>query len=315
MKTPFTMLRHAALLCCAVLVSACSQHTETTESTRANPDSSDMAGFMNNPLLPGANNPNAINMKVTSEADLKRVEGSTAEDEIIWTDPDNPDAENEELNAAFENRRQGTGWLADYGQALKLCRRQGKPLIIWFHDSVASPKSKALGRELLETPAFEAECKERTIRVKLDSGAAMDETGKYNSRYSLSAINRLASKYGISRRPGLVVVCPHSGKVTARVNGIGDYTFDVNSEILNGVQEAESAYEQHKRKLTAQGFRVWTERTGKTTLFAKLMRFDEKNNFVYLKEPGGKVSKTRLERFSKADINYLDEHARKKSTR
>lgn len=315
MNTPHTTLRLAAMLCSTVLFSACSQHTETPGRTNAKPGAADAAGFMNNPLLPGANNPNAINMRVSSEADLRKVEGSAEEDEIIWTDPDNPDAEIDELNAAFENRRQGTGWLADYGQALKLCRRQGKPLIIWFHDSVASPKSKALGRELLETPAFDAECKERTIRVKLDSGAAIDETGKHNARYSLTAINRLASKYGINRRPGVVVICPHSGKVTARVNGMGNYTFDVNSELLNGVQEAEASYEQYKRKLTSQGFRTWTERTGKNTLFAKLMRFDEKNNFVYLKDPGGKISKTRLERFSKADISYLDEHARKKNTR
>ena len=270
---------------------------------------------MNNPLLPGANNPNAINMSVASEADLRKVEGSTDEDDIIWTDPDNPDADNAELDAAFENRRQGNGWLTDYGQALKLCRRQGKPLIIWFHDSVTSPKSKALGRELLETDSFDEQCKDRTIRIKIDSGVAIDDSGRRNSRYSLSAINRLARKYGVDRRPGLVVICPHSGKVTARINGMDGFVHDIHSEILTGIQTAEASYETYKKKLMAQGFRVWTERSGKTTLFAKLMRFDEKNNFVYLKAPGGKISKTRLERFSKADIAYLDEHARKKSTR
>lgn len=314
MKAPLRRFRSITFIAGAMLLlSDCSQRTTTSETPAKNTPAG--AGFMNNPLLPGANNPNAINMSVTSEADLRKVEGSTDEDDIIWTDPDNPDAENAELDAAFENRRQGNGWLTDYGQALKLSRRQGKPLIIWFHDSVTSPKSKTLGKDLLETDSFDAQCKDRTIRFKLDSGVAIDETGRRNSRYSLSAINRLARKYGIDRRPGVVVICPHSGKVTARINGMDGFVHDIHQELLTGIQTAEASYEAHKKKLIAQGFRTWTERTGKSTLFAKLMRFDEKNNFVYLKDPGGKISKTRLERFSKADIAYLDEHARKKSTR
>ena len=31
---------------------------------------------------------------------------------------------------------------------------------------------------------------------------------------------------------------------------------------------------------------------------------------VYLREPGGKITRTRLESFSRADIDYLDEQAR-----
>ena len=296
MKAPLRRFCSITLIAGAMLLlSDCSQRTTTSETPAKNTPAG--AGFMNNPLLPGANNPNAINMSVTSEADLRKVEGSTDEDDIIWTDPDNPDAENAELDAAFESRR------------------QGKPLIIWFHDSVTSPKSKTLGKDLLETDSFDAQCKDRTIRFKLDSGVAIDETGRRNSRYSLSAINRLARKYGIDRRPGVVVICPHSGKVTARINGMDGFVHDIHQELLTGIQTAEASYEAHKKKLIAQGFRTWTERTGKSTLFAKLMRFDEKNNFVYLKDPGGKISKTRLERFCKADIADLDEHARKKSTR
>ncbi|MBE6419563.1 MAG: hypothetical protein E7031_05465 [Akkermansiaceae bacterium] len=307
------------LPCLACLLQACSlftQRTITEETTDATKDlPPEMAGFMGNPLLPGANNPNAINMKVTSEADLKKVEGSTAEDEIIWTDPDNLEESEAEINAVFEKRLQGNGWLNNYGKALKLSRRQGLPIIIWFHDSITSPKSKELGRTLLETPEFDAYCEGRVIRIKIDSGAAIDDSPGKSSRYSLSAINRLAGKYGIDRRPGVVVISPHGGKVTARINGMGDYLYDIQTEIEAGVEKAEADYKAYKQKLKAKGYREWTSRKGNSTIFAKLMRFDEKNNFVYLKDPGGKVTKTRLESFSADDISYLDSISQDKATR
>ncbi len=316
MKSAFSK---TLLLCGLVLLQACSmftQRTVTEETTNATKDlPPDMAGFMGNTLLPGANNPDAINMKVTSEADLKKVEGSTDESEIIWTDPDNLDESMAELNAVFEKKRQGNGWLNNYGQALKLSRRQGLPLIIWFHDSITSPKSKELGRVLLETKKFDAYCEDRVIRMKIDSGAAIDDTPGKSTRYSLSSINRLASKYGIDRRPGIVVISPHGGKVTARINGMSDYVYDVHTEIEAGVEKAEADYKAYKKELKAKGYREWTERRGKATIFAKLMRFDEKNNYVYLKEPGGKVTKTRLESFSKEDISYLDSISQDSTTR
>lgn len=304
----------------AWLLGSCSWMSQRTVTEEVSAPSEkelppELAGFMSNPLLPGAMNPNAINMKVTSEEELKKVESSTEEDEIIWTDPDNPEAGIAALNAVFENKRQGNGWLSNYGQALNFSRRQGLPLIIWFHDSITSPKSKALGKDLLETKQFNDYCQDRVIRVKIDSGAAIDDSGAKTSRYTLSAINRLARKYGIDRRPGVVVVSPHGGKVTARINGMSDFLYDVHTEITHGVEKAEQDYAQYKTKLRAQGYRDWTHRQGKSTLFAKLMRFDEKNNFVYLKEPGGRVSKTRLERFSKDDIHYLDSISRDQATR
>ncbi|MBR5214375.1 MAG: hypothetical protein IKV92_08960 [Akkermansia sp.] len=316
MKSVFTK---SLILCGLILLQACSvfmQRTVTEESTNATKDlPQDMAGFMGNTLLPGANNPDAINMKVTSEADLKKVEGSTDEDEIIWTDPDNLNESMAELNAVFEKKRQGNGWLNNYGQALKLSRRQGLPLIIWFHDSITSPKSKELGRTLLETQKFDTYCEGRVIRMKIDSGAAIDDSPGKSTRYSLSSINRLANKYGIDRRPGIVVISPYGGKVTARINGMSDYLYDVHAEIEAGVEKAEADYRAHQKELKTKGYREWTERRGKATIFAKLMRFDEKNNYVYLKEPGGKVTKTRLESFSKEDISYLDSISQDASTR
>ena len=316
MKSVFTK---SLILCGLILLQACSvfmQRTVTEESTNATKDlPQDMAGFMGNTLLPGANNPDAINMKVTSEADLKKVEGSTDEDEIIWTDPDNLNESMAELNAVFEKKRQGNGWLNNYGQALKLSRRQGLPLIIWFHDSITSPKSKELGRTLLETQKFDTYCERRVIRMKIDSGAAIDDSPGKSTRYSLSSINRLANKYGIDRRPSIVVISPYGGKVTARINGMSDYLYDVHAEIEAGVEKAEADYRAYKKELKTKGYREWTERRGKATIFAKLMRFDEKNNYVYLKEPGGKVTKTRLESFSKEDISYLDSISQDASTR
>lgn len=311
MSANHTKPAYIYLLCAGtLLLSACTmftQRTITEENTNATKDlPPELAGFMGNPLLPGANNPNAINMKVTSEEEIKKVEGSVNEDEIIWTNLDDNQDNLEELNAIFENKQQGNGWLNNYGRALKLSRRQGLPLIIWFHDSVTSPKSKELAQTLLETEKFDQYCNDRVIRFKLDAGAAIDDTGQKSSRYSLSAINRLARKYGIDRKPGIVVISPHGGKVTARINGMGNYIYDIHTEIERGVEQAEADYKNYKRTLKTKGYRDWTSKRGTSTIFAKLMRFDEKNNFVYLKEPGGKVNKIRLETFSKEDLRYLD---------
>lgn len=304
--------RHSLLLllCCLLLNVACSTR-EVVEEQPTNPLSQEpgqeLAGFSANPLLPGGGGLGAETMHVTSEEELKKVDNG-AEGELIWTDPDNPDADIPGLTAAFENRRQGNGWLGNLGRALKLSRREGRPLLIWFHNSVTSPKSKKLGAHLLETAKFDYWCKDRIVRVKLDAGAGMDETATGNTRYSTGSIGNLARRYGLKHVPGLIVVDP-CGKITARIDGYDGFVTEVEAELKVGIETAEQNYRNYHDRLTERGYRDWHSRKGET-LFAKLQRYDEKNQVVYLRTPGGKVSRTRLVRFSKEDIDYLDAHAR-----
>lgn len=296
-----------------LLLAACTTRNEV-EETPANPLSSEtgseLAGFSANPLLPGGGGLGAETMKVTTEEELKNIDNG-AEGELIWTDPDNPDADIPDLTAAFENRRQGNGWLSNLGRGIKLARKEGRPLIIWFHNSVTSPKSKMVGNQLLNTAKFDVWCKDRVVRVLLDGGAGMDETaGSGNSRYSPSSITNLARRYGLSRLPGIVVLNPR-GKITARIDGYNGFIGSVEKAILEGVQEAEKSYAEYKDNLREKGYRDWTSRKGQK-LFARLQRYDEEKEAVYLREPGGKVSRTRLALFCEEDVAYLDNIAREK---
>lgn len=307
-------MRGTALLT-ALLLAACSgvgQRTEVDEVPTA-PEAetaAEAAAHVGNPLLPNGGDPNAINYNVTTSEELEKIDNGSDE-ELIWTNPDNPDEELPDLVAAFENKRRGNGWLHDMGRAVKLAKREGYPLIVWFHDSVASPKSKTLGAELLDTQAFNNWCQDRVVRVKLDAGASLNETAASSAKYNMRSINSLQRRYGMSRKPALAVISPQ-GKIVTRIDGFDGFVAGVELELRHGVEEAEKQYAAHKETLRAKGYREWHSRKGNKDIFARLQRFDEKNNMVYLREPGGKITRTRLESFSRADIDYLDEQARNK---
>ncbi|MBQ4614271.1 MAG: hypothetical protein IJB31_05025 [Akkermansia sp.] len=314
-RQQIALWRRGTALLTALLLAACSgvgQRTEVDEVPTA-PEAetaAEAAAHVGNPLLPNGGDPNAINYNVTTSEELEKIDNGSDE-ELIWTNPDNPDEELPDLVAAFENKRRGNGWLHDMGRAVKLAKREGYPLIVWFHDSVASPKSKTLGAELLDTQAFNNWCQDRVVRVKLDAGASLNETAASSAKYNMRSINSLQRRYGMSRKPALAVISPQ-GKIVTRIDGFDGFVAGVELELRHGVEEAEKQYAAHKETLRAKGYREWHSRKGNKDIFARLQRFDEKNNMVYLREPGGKITRTRLESFSRADIDYLDEQARNK---
>ncbi len=271
-------------------------------------DMEQAAASIGNPLLLNRGASDAVNYNVQTSEELARIDNG-AEGEVYFTNPDDPDAEIAGITAAFESRRQGNGWMGNYGRAVRLARRENRPVIIWFHDSVTSPKSRILGTQLLETADFSEWCRDRVVRVKLDAGASIDERTKANSRYRMRNINSMASRCGSTRKPGLVVISPN-GKVTTVIDGYDGFTAGVELELKAGVAAAEKEFETLKEKLAGRGYRTWHAARGGKTIFARLQRFDEQKDVLYLREYGGRVSRTPLARFSKADIAYVDEHAR-----
>ena len=257
-----------------------------------------------NPLLTGgAVDPNAQSYNVNTSEELERIDNG-AEGEVYFTDPDNPDADIAGITAAFEAKRNGNGWLDNYGTATRLAHRECRPLIIWFHDSVIAPKSSLLGEELLDTPAFNEWCRDRVVRLKLDAGASLDDRTRSSARYSRDAIERMARRYGLKRKPALAVVSPR-GKFIMGVDGYNEFTQQVESLLKEGVLLAEKEMDEYREKLAPKGYRTWTDATGKVTLFACLQRFDENKQMVYLKEYGGRISRIKLQRFCKEDRDFV----------
>lgn len=264
-----------------------------------------------NPLLTGgAVDPNAQSYNVSTSEELEKIDNG-ADGEVYFTDPDNPDAEIEGITAAFEARRNGNGWLDNYGTATRLAHRECRPLIIWFHDSVIAPKSSLLGEELLETPAFNEWCRDRVVRLKLDSGASIDDRTRSAARYSREVIERMARRYGLKRKPALAVVSPR-GKFVIGVDGYNEFTQQIEATLKEGVLLAEKEMDEYREKLGAKGYRTWTSATGNVTTFARLQRFDEEHQMVYLKEYGGRITRTRLRRFCREDRDFIHDAQEKK---
>ncbi len=298
----------------ALLLPACSfmQQREVVEerpSMEKEPMTEAQAiASIGNPLLLNRGASDAVNYNVQTSEELEKIDNG-AEGEVYFTNPDDPEAEIAGITAAFENRRQGNGWLDDYGRAVRLARRESRPLLIWFHDSLTSPKSRMVGTQLLETPEFSEWCKDRVVRVKLDAGASIDERTQKTARYSLRSINEMSRRYGLTRKPALLVISP-TGKITAKIDGYDGFIAGVEIELRAGVAEAEKDVAALRRKLEERGYRTWHAARGGRTLFARLQRYDEAKNVLYLREYGGRVSRTPLSRFSKEDIAYVDEQAR-----
>lgn len=266
-----------------------------------------------NPLLTGgAVDPNAQSYNVSTSEELEQIDNG-AEGEVYFTDPDNPDAEIEGITAAFEAKRHGNGWLDSYAAATRFAHRECRPLIIWFHDSVIAPKSALLGEELLDTPAFNEWCRDRVVRLKLDSGASIDDRTRSSAKYSRQAIERLARRYGLKRKPALAVISPR-GKFVVGIDGYNEFTQQIEVLLKEGVVNAEKDMDEYREKLAAKGYRTWSSATGNVTTFARLQRFDEAHQMVYLKEYGGKISRTRLHRFCKEDRDFILKKQEEKET-
>lgn len=322
-------MKRGCIVWCCLLLAACSplQQQKTPEQPVSVPDNPGKPRMgweepsvpgMNPLLTGGAVDPNARNYNVSTSEELEQIDNG-AQGEVYFTDPDNPDAEIEGITAAFEARRNGNGWLENYGRAIRLARRECRPLIIWFHDSVIGPKSGLLGEELLETPAFNEWCRDRVVRVKLDSGASIDDRTRSSAKYSREAIERLAHRYGLKKRPALAVLNPR-GKFVLGVDGYNSFTQQVDSLLKEGVIRAEKEMEEYREKLAPRGYRTWTNAAATATLFARLQRYDEEHQMVYLKEYGGKITKVALRRFCKEDRDYVlkqqeEKEARKKKKR
>lgn len=294
-----------SLCACMLLVTACKSKREVVESiSSAEPRSAEQAAAeLGNPLLANRGDINAHNLKVSTTEQLESIDNGV-EEELIWTNPDDPNAEIPELDEAFANRRNGNMWQSDMNWAIKLSRTQELPLLIWFHDSVVSPKSNALGREYLNTPEFNDWCNGRIIRLRLDSGASLDEATADKAKYSYRQIGALQQRYGLKKKPSFAIITP-SGKIVQRIDGFDGYLSGFIRDLQDGVKQAEQEYKNHMQELRQRGYRDWRSSRGNKKVFAKFVRYDEEKKAVYLKESGGRISRTKLSSFCQEDVDYL----------
>ena len=75
--------------------------------------------------------------------------------------------------------------------------------------------------------------------------------------------------------------------------------------LKKGVEDCEKDIDAMRDRLADRGYRTWHAARGNMSLFAKLQRYDEKNSMVYLREYGGKTSRTKLKRFCAEDRAHI----------
>lgn len=235
----------------------------------------------------------------------------TPEEDIIFTDPDDPEASLPELSGLLAAAPRGRGpWEQSENIARRRAVREGKPLLIWFTDSARSPMCKALAQELFNTPDFEQWASEKLIRLRVDSNIVVNdpdisldekETRLVDLRHYVS---RMRKQYNVLGSP-VLVMCNPSGEVIGRYRGYkrgqADYYWGL---IKQGEAASATANEAWRESLAQKGYREWRDRNDRT-VFARLVSYSGGN--LILIEPDGTRSKTHERRLSDKDRKWIAE--------
>ena len=128
----------------------------------------------------------------------------------------------------------GSEWVGSYREAQQRALRENKKILIFFSGSDWCEPGRVLERDLFRTEAFQRLASEKYVLYNADFP-------KYTKLgYGLEERNRrLASRYGISRFPAVVVVEPKYGSLLVKQVGMsGGMTPKKLLEKLSKIEKA-----------------------------------------------------------------------------
>ncbi len=243
-----------------------------------------------------------------SNVGLKQL-NYTPEEDLAFTDPDNPDAGIPELEALMAAPKRGP-WEESETIARQTAAREGKPILIWFTNSAMSPNCKALSSELFATHEFGKWADKNVVRLRIDAAAIVDDPnltlGEKVSRQTeiKSYTQRLKKRYKVMGHPTILMLNP-SGEVLWKEvgykRGQADFVWGL---IKQAVVVTENQYQEWRKNLEAKGYREWEGTNGKK-VFAKLQSYSKGD--LILIEPGGERYKSHESRLSRKDNKWLAE--------
>lgn len=224
---------------------------------------------------------------------------------VFFTDPHNTEADIPGMEEAFAQKKENQRWIQSYATALREAYSTGKPILIWFHHSKGSPPSRKLGEELLQTREFEKWARQNVIRVCYDQAEEFEHEriGKKKQQMQ-NYVRNAPARFGVRGTPVLLIIAP-DGTRTDTMRGY--YTgqnrlyFD---QIKHSTKLAAKQYEEFKKKLAPRGYRTWTGVNGNTIL-AKLSRYSDKIQTVWLQEFDGHQTRTFLRNLSEPDRKWI----------
>ncbi len=231
----------------------------------------------------------------------------TPQEDIVFTDPDNPDAGIPMLESLMAAPKRGP-WEESETIARQTAARESKPILIWFTDSARSPMCKVLSAELFSKPEFESWAAENVVRLRVDSSVSADEDDlsldeKITRETEMkSYVARLKKRYRVLGHPSVLMLNP-SGEVIERLRGYkrgdADYFWGL---IKQNTIAAQISNEKWRKGLEAKGYRDWRGQSGRK-VFAKLFSYSK--GTLILIEPGGERFRTQENNLSKDDRKWL----------
>lgn len=259
-------------------------------------------------VAPGGNQPTLpSNFQITPDEDL------------IFTDPDNPDAIIPELSTLLAEQGVNRGpWEKSETLARQRAMRENKAVMIWFTDSGRSPMCKALEEELFSTPQFNGWADDNLVRLRIDSNLAalardndlsLDETEtlRVDVRNYVESIRK---RYRAKGSP-VIVMLDAEGQVLTRYRGYRRGDADVFfGKIRHSESVASRNNDRWRKKMEERGYREWRDGRGRVTIFARLVSY-YKGDLV-LVEPDGHQVRTRDSHLSKEDKSWIAEEKRKR---
>jgi len=240
-----------------------------------------------------------------------RPPGFTPEEDIFFTDPDNPDAALPELSGILTDPNLQRGpWERNIRVARKNSTRDGKPMLIWFTDSKRSPRCQQLAQELFDQPEFQKWAADNLIRVRVDESEEFDDDNLSLGQVQTlrvefaNYVKNLKSHYKVLGLPSLVLVDPQ-GRVVGHYRGYKPGQADLTwGRIKQGVVASNHGYEAWRKQLGSRGYREWRDLQGRK-LMAKLLSYDQGK--LYLVEPDGTQSVVEEKQLSMADRRWIEE--------
>lgn len=233
----------------------------------------------------------------------------TPMEDIVFTNPDNPDAQLPEL-ADLLAAPKAKSWEESDTVARRRSAREGKPLLIWFTSTQNSPMCKALNEELFSTSDFEKWAGEKLVRLRVDDTArvsdpdlSLDEarTREIDIRTYASDLKK---RYKVMGHPTLILLNP-SGEVIGRYvgynRGSAEFTWGL---IKHGESVSTRAFTSWRAGLEKKGYREWQDRRGRS-VFAKLVAYTKGE--LILIEPDGSRSRTHEDKLCDADRAWIAE--------
>lgn len=233
----------------------------------------------------------------------------TPEEDIVYTDPDNPDATIPELSTLLSSAKRGP-WEESETIAKLRSVREGKPLLIWFTDSASSPMCKALTQELFSTNDFGSWASEKLVRLRVDANVRisdpdLDLGSSEDRRVTVRNYNTaLKKRYKVMGYPSLILLSP-SGEAIGRYRGYkrGEADF-LWGQIKHAEAVSAESYKGWRAGLEKKGYREWQDRKERK-IFARLTSYS-KGTLTFI-EPDGTRSRTREETLSDKDRAWLSE--------